>query len=77
MAGLWAGVTAAGQGQQAGLSAGRAGARVAPVRLSGWVMAGWRRPGGVDRAKCSGDRESDRCWSFVFVFYIRHTCSIK
>lgn len=65
MARLWAGVAAAEQGQQAGLSAGRAGAGVAPVRLSGRVVAGWRTPGGDDRATRSGERESDRCLDFM------------
>lgn len=40
VAGLRAGVAAAGQRQQAGLSAGRAGPGVAPVGLSGRVVAG-------------------------------------
>lgn len=40
VAGLWAGVAAAGQLQQAGLSAGGAGPGVAPVGLSERVVAG-------------------------------------
>lgn len=46
VAGLRAGVAAAGQRQQAGLSAGGAGPGVAAVALSGRVVAGWRTPGG-------------------------------
>lgn len=44
VAGLRAGVAAAGQRQQAGLLAGGAGAGVAAVSLSGRVVAGRRTP---------------------------------
>lgn len=45
MAGLRTGVVAAGQRQQAGLSAGGAGPGVAAVGLSARVVAGRRTPG--------------------------------
>lgn len=44
VAGLWTRVAAAGQGQQAGLSAGGAGPGVAAVGLPGRVVAGRRTP---------------------------------
>lgn len=44
MARLWAGVAAAGEGEEAQLPAGGAGPRVAPVRLPGGVMAGGGAP---------------------------------
>lgn len=49
VAGLRTGVAAAGQDQQAGLPAGGAGARVAPVMLSAQVVAG--RGGPEDRGR--------------------------
>lgn len=54
VAGLRAGVAAAGQRQQAGLSAGGAGPRVAAVALSGRVVAGWRTPAGLFTARRFG-----------------------
>lgn len=45
VAGLWTGVVAAGQRQQAGLPAGGARSWVAAVSLSGRVVAGRRTPG--------------------------------
>lgn len=58
VAGLWAGMAAPGQCQQARLSAGGAGPGVAPVGLSGRVVAGWRTPEGDNRVAVN---ESYRC----------------
>lgn len=54
VAGLRAGVAAAGQRQQAGLSAGGTGPGVAPVGLSGRVVARRRTPAGLFAARRFG-----------------------